>query len=183
MNKYYIYTLEYKDKIFYVGKTIDTNKRLYKHKKESINKRTIKEKYINKILSNGNDISINIIDEVDIGTEDFWEIFWIQQFKIWGFKLYNGTSGGEGGDYWSGRKHSDETKIKLSRIRREQIERGMIYRNIGESNGKSKLKKEEVLQIRDLRERGLSFGKLSIKFKVSKSVIINIVNRKIWKHI
>lgn len=183
MKKYYIYSLEYKDRIFYIGKTIDIKKRIYKHRKESVNNKTIKEKFINKILLNGDDITISIIDEVDIGTEDFWETFWIQQFKSWGFKLCNGTSGGEGGDYWTGRKHTEETKKKLSKIRIEQIERGMVYKSIGEKNGKSKLKSEQVIEMRELRERGYSYGKLAKKYGISKPVAIDIIKRKKWKHI
>ena len=181
--KYFIYTLDYNNTPFYVGKTNDIRTRLRKHKMESKLKRTYKEKMINKILSKNDDITISIIDEVNIGTENYWEEFWINQMKSWGFKLYNGTSGGEGGDYWTGRNHSDETKIKLRNIRYKQIKEGKVYRSIGESNGRSKLKEEDVIEMRNLRENGYSFNRLSIKYNISKATVMDIIKRKKWKHI
>jgi len=180
---YFIYTLDYKGIPFYVGKTINIKTRLRKHKMESKLKRTHKEKMINKILLNNEDISISIIDEVVIGTENYWEEFWISQIKSWDIKLYNGTSGGEGGDYWSGKNHTEETKDKLRRIRFKQIEEGKVYRSIGESNGRSKLKSDDVIEMRDLRENGYSFNRLAIKYNISKATVIDIIKRKKWKHI
>jgi hypothetical protein len=184
--KYYIYTLEHKSIVFYIGKTIDLKTRLRKHISESKLKRTYKENFINKIILNNGTIDINIIDIVELGSEDYWEIYWIEQFKQWGFKLCNGTIGGEGGDNWSGRKHSEETKEKIRINRRKQIKDGLIslIPLPGEFNGRSKLKNEQVIEIRKLREeKNISYGKLALKFGVSKSVIIKIVNRKSWSHI
>lgn len=183
MNKYYIYTLEYNNRVFYIGKSLDPNYRLRKHKNESKLKRTHKEKLINKIIISGGDIELKILDVVDLGYEDYWEKFWIQQFKQWGFKLCNATSGGEGGDFWTGRKHSEETKEKLRIIRNEQIKNGKIYRLLGESNGRSKLNNSKVIEIRKLRETGYSYGKIALKFCISKAVVISIIKRKTWKHI
>lgn len=38
---------------------------------------------------------IEIIDEVPVSEWEFWEIYWISQFKTWGFDLTNGTEGGD----------------------------------------------------------------------------------------
>ncbi len=184
MEKYYIYTLEHNNTLFYVGKTISLSTRLNKHKKECILKRTHKEKKINKILSNGEDITISIIDIVNKGEEDYWEKFWISQIKSWGFKLYNGTNGGEGGDCWSGKKHSEETKAKLREIMYKRIKEGNgIQKCPGEKNGKSKLTEDQVRELRSLRESGYSYGKLVKKYGIAKQTVANIVNRRRWKHI
>ena len=183
MRKFYIYTLDINGKIFYVGKTKDIKNRLRKHKSESSLKRTYKEKYINKLLKESKEINILILDEVDEDLVNYWEIYWIDQFKQWGFILTNSTSGGEGGDYWTGRKHSIETKNKLSKIRIKQIENGMIYNQPGELNGRSKLKEEQVKEIRYLRDMGYSYNKIAIKFEVSKTTIMDIIKRKKWKHV
>lgn len=184
--KYYIYTLDYNNIPFYIGKTIDMKTRLRKHKQESNKKRTNKEIYINSIINNGEEIYINILDVVELGNEDYWEMFWIEQFRQWGIKLYNSTSGGEGGDYWTGKKHSIKTKEKISKSRQKQIKDGSVNLNPlpGELNGRSKLKNEDVLEIRRLKDgSNISYSKLSIMFNVSKTVIINIVKRRRWKHI
>jgi len=184
--RYYIYTLEYKNIIFYIGKTIDLKTRIRKHKEESKFKRTYKEKFINKIIENKENIDIKILDIVDLGTEDYWEIYWIEQFKQWGFNLCNGTIGGEGGDNWTGKKHSEETKDKISKIRKKQIEEGLVILNPlpGELNGRSKLNNSQVIEMRKLREdKKISYGKLALKYGVSKTVVINIISRKSWSHI
>ncbi len=184
MREYYIYTLENEGKIFYIGKTIDPKTRLRKHKSESKLKRTYKEKFINKVLYDGGKIELNILDTVEYDNVDFWEIYWISQFRQWGFNLCNGSDGGEGGNNFKGRKHSDETKAILREHRLKQNEINGIIKFNGESNGRSKLTNEKVLEIRRLRdENNTSYGKLSLQFGVSKPVIIDICKRKKWKHI
>jgi len=155
MNNYYIYSLEHNNIIFYVGKTISLSTRLNKHKKESPLKRTYKEKFINKILLNNEDITISIIDIVIKGEEDYWEKYWISQIKEWGFKLCNATCGGEGGDNWSGKKHTQKTIDKLKAIRKKYLEKNknILPKCIGEKNGKSKLTESQVLELRKLREK------------------------------
>ena len=184
MREYYIYTLENDGRIFYIGKTIDAKTRLRKHKSESKLKRTYKEKFINKILIDGGDIKLKILDTVEYGMEDFWEVYWISQFRQWGFNLCNGSNGGEGGANFKGRKHSDETKLKLRDIKLKQIELNGVIKFNGEANGRSKLTSEQVLEIRRLRaDNNTSYGKLSLQFGVSKTVIMEIIKRKKWKHI
>jgi hypothetical protein len=180
MEKYFIYTLTFEGKVFYIGKTKNLKNRLKEHKKSSRLKRTYKERFISQILSENKDFEIIVIDEVDIGTENYWEIYWISEYKKLGHNLYNTSIGGDGGDTWSGRKHSDETKNKLRKIRYQQIENGMIFKVKGENNGRSKLTAEQVIEMRKLREDGFSYGKLSIKFGVAKSTVIDIIKKRKW---
>jgi hypothetical protein len=54
----------------------------------------------------------------------------------------------------------------------------------GEQQGSSKLKEEEVLQIRELYDSGeLNISELHRKFNVSRRNIRFIVQRKSWKHL
>ena len=56
-----------------------------------------------------------------------------------------------------------------------------VYKIKGENNGRSKLKKNDVDNIRILYKTGKHTVKsLSFKYKVSKSHIFNIVNNKRW---
>jgi len=109
-----IYTLSNEYGIRYIGKTINLKKRYDSHINESSLKRTHKEKWINKTLTNGGKIIMEILDICDEKESDFIEIYWISQFKTWGFNLVNLTSGGDGGSSMKGRKLSDETKLKMS---------------------------------------------------------------------
>lgn len=77
----YIYLLHNGDNIpFYIGKSINVRlHRSYQHKK-TFGKNTVLE----------------IIDEVPTDEWLFWERFWIEQIKQWGFKLKNKNNGGGG---------------------------------------------------------------------------------------
>lgn len=57
------------------------------------------------------------------------------------------------------------------------------YDRKGEENGFSKLKKEEVTQIRRMRLDGNSSKYLSKEFNVSRSTINDIIYNKTWKHL
>jgi len=77
----YIYLLHRGDNIpFYIGKSINSNlHRSYQHKK-----------------TYGKETVIEIIDVVNSKDWKFWESYWIEQFKCWGFKLENKNNGGGG---------------------------------------------------------------------------------------
>ncbi len=54
----------------------------------------------------------------------------------------------------------------------------------GTENGKAKLTEENVLRIRELYSTGNYYQReLAVKYKVSRSQIKEIVNRKQWRHI
>ena len=122
-----IYTLESSaepNNIRYVGKTIqDLDSRLQEHISQA--KRYLKNKnhynhnynWINKELSLGNSIIIKEIDKCDSSKNEDWEEaeeYWIEQFKIWGFKLNNIQEGGRN-NYSIGVSREDITKQKISK--------------------------------------------------------------------
>lgn len=131
-------TLEIK----YIGKTKQPlNKRLSAHLAESHKSNTKKNTWL-KSLKKKN--LKPLIEELDACTEldwEFWEQYWISQFKAWGFELKNTDEGGKGqssefmrknnpmfkkknrmkvskslmgNQFAKGHKHSEETKEKVS---------------------------------------------------------------------
>lgn len=97
MSKTYIYMLI--DPISrqprYIGKSNNPLDRLKFHIGD---KRRSKKKYwIQNLRSQGLLPLLEIVDEVSLNEWQFWEIYWINQMKAWGFNLTNGTEGGEGG--------------------------------------------------------------------------------------
>jgi hypothetical protein len=91
----YIYILE-KDHIpFYVGKTKHPIRRKHKH-----------------YQTYGNNIELIILDEVK--DWKYWESYWIEQFKVWGFNLLNKNKGGGGPE-----KYSEVQKQKMRKPRKE----------------------------------------------------------------
>lgn len=53
----------------------------------------------------------------------------------------------------------------------------------GENNPRSKLTEIDIKEIRKLYPTGISAGKLSKMFGVSKQVILAIIHRRLWKHV
>lgn len=108
--------------IRYIGYTKKSlNERLFIHKRNVKEAFETKTRKINKRLSWLKSINCNVdiilIDEAFIDDLYWVESFYINLFKHWGFKLTNGTEGGDGGNTWS--KLSEEDKklasMKLSK--------------------------------------------------------------------
>ena len=126
--KIYIYTLEDSNgNVRYVGKTSNIKKRLYFHVKNYNKSNTHKNNWIKSLINKGDYPVISILDEVEYGDSAFFEIYWISQFRSWGFNLTNLTDGGDGingykltkehkdkiREYQKGRKKSEEHKNNL----------------------------------------------------------------------
>jgi len=114
--EYMIYTLSDNYGVRYIGKTKDIKYRYYRHIYESKNGKTFKENWIKKTLLNNGKIILEILDVCNEETVDFFECYWISQFKTWGFELTNLTEGGDGGKPMKGRKMTQEQIKKMSDI-------------------------------------------------------------------
>jgi hypothetical protein len=116
--KYKIYTLKNPttNEIRYVGftsaKSVDI--RLNSHIYEAKNTRvtTKNSSWIKSLLKKGIKPKIELLDEVNDNWQ-FWEQYWISQFKSWEFKLNNHTLGGEGN---LGYKPTEKTLSKIRKI-------------------------------------------------------------------
>lgn len=53
----------------------------------------------------------------------------------------------------------------------------------GEKSGMAKLTELEVIEIRKMREEGLTLRVIAKQFKVTETLISYISNRRIWKHV
>lgn len=177
----YIYTLSDGNNVRYVGKTSHLKKRYISHICESHLKRTHKEKWIQKVLSNNGKIIMEILDECDDEISSEIESFWIELLNSWGFNLVNLTGGGEGSSPMKGRHHSDVTKKLMSEIAKKQ-NRKFGGHNKGvpmDEDTKKKISKsltgrfhtnESKQKISDSK-KGHKFGPMSeeIKLKISLS--------------
>jgi group I intron endonuclease len=101
----------------YVGKTKgDIRKRLTTHLSTSRMLKTYKDKWINKV--GRNKVKIILIEVCLYEHSNEREIFWISKFLEFGYKLTNATGGGDGG---VGKKHSEETKKKISETKKTNM--------------------------------------------------------------
>ena len=139
--KIYIYFLEKNNNVFYVGKTKNPKRREYDWKREF-----------------GEDINFNLVDEIEDDKKiwKFWENYWIQQFKQWGFNLINQNEGGGGLD-----KHSDET---IEKIRSKKI---------GVKQNRTKIRKDKGLKH---IQSGIKIGRPE-GFKYSKELKLHLSNK------
>lgn len=116
--KTYIYTLENPEtgEIKYVGKTTNIKRRYYQHTNKKVCKKLSNKhlgNWLFSILNKDLKPILNILEECENNWADS-EIYWIEQFKVWGFNLVNFTKGGEG----FGHKHSEKSKKKMSLVQK-----------------------------------------------------------------
>ena len=77
-------------------------------------------------------VTIIELDSVDSDWK-FWEKYWINQFKVWGFNLKNRNNGGGGIT-----KHSEQTKQLMSQQRKGKLFSEEYRKKLSEA-GKSKV--------------------------------------------
>lgn len=77
----------------YVGKTDTPLIRAKEHLKRGL---SVKAKWVQSLRAAGVSPLLEILDEVPFGDWMFWEQYWIQTMRGWGFRLVNGDNGGLG---------------------------------------------------------------------------------------
>lgn len=94
----FIYTLSNPTtgEVRYIGKTNNCYQRYRHHLVSSANPKSHKRNWINSLKKKNLKPILEIIDEVSDTEWQFWEHYWIIQFKAWGFNIVNHTNGGEG---------------------------------------------------------------------------------------
>jgi predicted GIY-YIG superfamily endonuclease/predicted DNA-binding protein YlxM (UPF0122 family) len=105
----YIYTISDENgNIRYIGKSNNPKRRIYQHINEKFNKH--KYNWLQSIIKRGEFPKIEVIEEVPESEWQIHEVYWISQFKSWGFNLINKTTGGDGAN---GYKHKPSSKKKM----------------------------------------------------------------------
>lgn len=186
-DKCYIYALvDLRDNsIRYIGKANNLITRKRTHIRESIKSKpgsSKKSDWIRKVYNSGFEIDIIEIDIVDKSEWQFWEIFYIDLFKSWGFLLTNMTKGGDGVDNpW---KHltDDQRNIRISKLKqrlqssetrkKQRLARlGKTYEEIyGQDRAKKmKQKKSEFLKKNNPSKK----GRINSDYNIQKSIEAN----------
>lgn len=106
-----IYILEKNNIPFYIGKSNTPKKRLWHHKQKF-----------------GKNINQIILDKVREDEWKFWESYWIEQFRQWGFILENKNKGGGGPTKWNSEWDTQERKNAISNhpTRGDNISKSLI---------------------------------------------------------
>ncbi len=98
----------------YVGKAKDPRRRYVVHLSRAKRLRGHKEAWVESLRNAGIRPEMVVIEEVKTSEWQTAERFWIGFFRHIGVDLVNGTAGGDGGETFSGRQHSVETKAKCA---------------------------------------------------------------------
>lgn len=173
LKQYQIYSLSEPDtcKIRYIGFTSQSlNKRLKEHLKD--NRKTHRRSWIESLKKRN---LVPVIDNIEHCTSDNWkelEIYWISQFKYWGFDLVNMTCGGDG---IVGYKYTTEQRKRNSERNKNKILTEETRRRISESTKgkivsnetKEKIRLSHIGLVPDIETR-LKMSKFQKGKKVSK---------------
>lgn len=143
----YIYSLSEPEtgQVRYIGKSLDYSKRFREHLSESNKKKGHKNNWIKSLLKKNLKPTLEIVDEVCENEWQYWEQYWISQFKAWGFNLTNSTEGGESGPALFGdknpsfgKKRPGETILKIQNtfLNKSESEKQNLKKSISIKNSK-----------------------------------------------
>ena len=177
-----IYVATFPNKKRYVGQTLDPlKKRIFKHVNSAHNKKCneYNTKMGRAIRKYGEDnIKWKVLySDIDKGKLDQLEVKTIKKYN----SKENGYNSTDGGNGCLGYKHTEESKRRMSRMRKKLYKNNPSKIKRGEANGASKLTVKKVNKIRKLYLfTNLSQQKIADKFGVSRRLIGMIVSNYIW---
>lgn len=138
-SKIYILKSPLEDYPKYIGFSCDIKKRFKEHLRDKSN--THKVKWISFLKKQGITPEIEIIDEVLTSEVFFWEMHYISLYRSWGFKLTNGTRGGDGVLGHIKGEMSDLTRFRLSESGKRNV------KAVTEKNRLSGLYREQSIKM------------------------------------
>jgi hypothetical protein len=162
----------------YVGKSNNPKRRFGRHLSRKTNAR--KQQWLNALKNKDLKPELLIIDNVNNSEWEFWEYHYINLYKSWGFDLLNLQEGGRhNSSGFKNCKHTDETKdkisIELSNRNRPDLSQSDF------KNGRCKVTKEDVVEIRRLHNDNISAPKIAKMYNMSSNAILKIVRFERYK--
>ena len=142
-NFVYIYALEFPfGNIRYVGKSKNPNRRFKRHIQDARKySKSHKLAWIRSLLNIGKLPFLYIIDKVPENEWEYWEQYYIRECELIGFKLTNGTVGGDGNH-----NPSTEVREKISSSLKSYFSENNVWNKgtVGISSGYPKGKKRSI---------------------------------------
>lgn len=178
----FIYTLSdpQTNEVRYVGKADNLNIRLFEHIRKCKHGGTHKNNWIKSLLNKGYKPVIEILDIVSINDWGFWETYWINIIKSWGFNLTNIATGGRGGNQGI----VVNKKISEALINRKFTNETIEKMRIGAKNRKLSEEGRKNLSIHRMGKGNSMYGKVrpesSKKYRSIIQLDINHNQIKTW---
>lgn len=177
--------------IRYIGKANNPKKRILDHVKEGkTSNKSHKISWVKSLISKDLMPIVEIVDEVPKSEWEFWETFWISQFKAWEFKLTNISPGGYNNNY----KRSSETKQKMRKSKlgsklpiehRNKISESIKVKSKDNPNYNRCKDKTNIIDKSELYQKyiveNLSLNKCASYFRVSKRCIFDNITENGFK--
>lgn len=154
----------------YIGKSNRPQRRLIRHLREERNNH--KCNWLKSL--NGSSPELIIIDEVINSEWEFWESFYIELFRSWGFNLTNSTEGGLGTRGFTGMVHSEETKNLLRK--QSTGRRHPNQYQCGFDNPRCKVTEEDIIEMYRLKyKENLPYKKIGNQFNMHRKSVAQIL--------
>lgn len=187
--------------IKYVGQTRNgAAHRLIIHMRESRNEAKTSPLYV-WLRANPGNVEAVVLESVPAEDESLVnerEVHWINFYREAGSGLLNVLPGGyfpkstnapSGEDHYNfGRKHSDETRKRLSKSRKLRVTTSetrnkMAQSSLGSRNPNGKLCEDDIIVIRAESRSGKSGSAIAKQFNVTPANISSILRGKTWAHV
>lgn len=149
--------------IRYVGKSIDSRKRLQRHMVEARNSKS--KRHVSNWIRALSETPILEVIEICVDWKDR-ERYWISHYKKLGYKLCNHSEGGEGAGILNknrvGKRHSKITKDKMSQLAKDRKFNSFLPKGSGKlgknNNSKSCIHIESLEQFTSLKEGCMKYN-------------------------
>jgi hypothetical protein len=179
---------------FYIGK--GTKKRDLHHEWKVLKGKAGNNPHLLNKIRKIKSLGFDILYEKWFESDDEWFCYWMEAYLIDYFgreNLCNLTDGGEGANYWKGKKRSEEDRakfrkahlgVKLSEQHADNIAKALFLKEqSGENNGYAKFSETTIFKAFRLREKGLLLKQISQETGISISHLSSIFRGHYWSHL
>lgn len=171
-DNYFVYSLSdpITEYIKYIGISKNPKERYRKHL--TCKGKSLKSNWIKSLLSKEQKPIMTLIDSCNTREEvNIKEKYWIIKYRDWGFDLKNMTDGGDGGNTFEGKQHTELTKKKISLANKGR------KRDLSDLHIKSRKKVEQICPLTKMVINTFDSVKLASEITgISKTNIAKFAN-------
>ena len=177
----YIYCLIHNNDVKYIGKSDNPNQRFKEHLRKSKYKKTYKDNWLNQLIKSSQIPELLLLDIVPSDNFGFWEDFYIDLFKSFGFKLTNLAPGGGGGNFGDIINKKISEKLK-GRIINDEWRNNIRNGSIGRKHSKETIENFSKQRIGDGNSMfGVKRKRIWDENKRKKIVQLDLFNNQLHK--